>query len=427
MQTRRDSPWLALALLTGAATLGFVDRIVINVLVEPIKAEFGLTDTQMGYLTGLAFAALYVILSLVVARIAERRTRVPLIAFGVFAWSVATALCGAVGNWIQLLLARMAVGVGEAIGLPANQSVIADYFPPEKRATAMSVLLLSPPLGVFIGALGGSWIGQEYGWREAFIAAAIPGIVLALLVFLFVAEPPRGRHDAGDVDTVPPFSAVVARLAKIPAARNLVLGSGIASMIGFGLNAFFAALLMRRFVLPLVEAGLYAGLLASLPATVSVLGGGWLADRMGARNPVAYALIPAIGFLIALPLFAFGITRTDTAALLALVSIAALFQYTYLGITFGTLQNMMQARMRATASALLNAVFAVMGGLGPVLVGALSDFLQRRGIDEGEALAWAMAACCLFYLWAAAHYLHAARTIGHDLAATRGRPIRARP
>lgn len=419
MRTRRDSPWLALVLLTCSATLGFIDRIIINVLVEPIKNEFGLSDTQMGYLTGLAFAALYVFLSLAVARYAERRMRVPLIAFGIFAWSVATALCGAVSNWIQLLFARMGVGVGEAIGLPANQSVIADYFPPEKRATAMSVLLLSPPIGVFIGSIGGSWIGQEYGWREAFVAAAIPGVLLSILVFLFVAEPPRGRHDKGDVDTIPPFSAVIARFVQLPSARHLVAGSAIASMISFGLSAFFAALLMRRFGLTLVEAGLYAGLLASVPATISVFAGGWLSDRLGARNPAVYALIPGISFLIALPLYTFGITRDDTSALMVLVTIAALFQYTYLGITFGTLQNMMQARMRATASALLNMIFAIMGGLGPVLVGAMSDFWNGQGIDPGRALAWAMAASCIFYLWASAHFLFAARHLRSDFARTR--------
>lgn len=420
MRTRRDSPRLALTLLTCAATLGFIDRIVINVLVEPIKTEFGLSDTQMGLLTGLAFAALYVFLGLIVARYAERRQRVPLIAFGIFAWSLATALCGMVGNWIQLLLARVGVGVGEAIGLPANQSVVADYFPPHKRATAMSVLLLAPPVGAFIGSAGGSWIGQEYGWREAFIAAAIPGIVLSVLVFMFVAEPPRGRHDTGDVDTVPPFSAVIARFVGLPSARHLLIGSGIASMIGFGLNAFFAALLMRRFGLPLVEAGLYAGLLASLPATLSVLGGGWLGDRLGAKSPAAYALIPGVSFLIALPLYAFGITRSDTTLLLGLVTTAALFQYTYLGITFGTFQNMMQARMRATASALLNMVYAIMGGLGPVLIGALSDYWFGQGVDAGRALAWAMAASCPLYMWAAAHYLLAARHVRADLERTRG-------
>ena len=161
---RRDSPWLALILLTAINTVGFIDRIVMNVLAVPIQIEFELTDTQVGLLTGLAFAVLNVMLGIVVARYAERGRRLTLIAVGTLLWSLATAACGMVTTWVQLLLARIGVGVGEAVGLPATQSVISDYFPPERRATALSVLLLAPPIGAFLGSAGGSWIGQEYGW-----------------------------------------------------------------------------------------------------------------------------------------------------------------------------------------------------------------------------------------------------------------------
>ena len=171
---RRDSPWLALTILTGIATVGFIDRIVVNVLVEPLKAEFGLTDTQIGLLTGLAFAVLNVGLGIFIARLAERRRRLTLIVAGTLAWSVATALCGMVTNWVHLLFARIGVGVGEAVGLPSNQSVVADYFPPHRRATAMSILLLAPPIGAFLGAAGGALVAQAYGWRMAFFAAAVP-------------------------------------------------------------------------------------------------------------------------------------------------------------------------------------------------------------------------------------------------------------
>lgn len=175
LATRRDSPWLALIILMAISTVGFIDRIVLNVLAIPIQAEFHLSDTQVGLLTGLAFAVLNVGLGIFVARHAERGHRLSLIAIGTFAWSVATALCGYAANWIHLLLARIGVGVGEAVGLPATQSVISDYFPPEKRATAMSVLLLAPPVGALIGAAGGAWVGQHYGWRTAFLVAAAPG------------------------------------------------------------------------------------------------------------------------------------------------------------------------------------------------------------------------------------------------------------
>ena len=365
--TRRDSPWLALVLLTAISTVGFVDRIVMNVLAVPIQAEFRLSDTQVGLLTGLAFAVLNVVLGIAVARYAERGHRMSLIAIGTLLWSLATAACGMVGNWVQLLFARIGVGVGEAVGLPATQSVISDYFPPERRATAMSVLLLAPPLGAFLGSAGGSWIGQEYGWRSAFLVATIPGALLALAAWMLIAEPPRGRYDAKAGDDVPSIGAVFRRLVGRPSARHLLAGSTLASMVGFGLNSFMAFLLVRKFAFSLAEAGLFAGLLASLPGAISVVAGGRLADRLGARNPGAYAWIPGLCLLVAAPIYMFAITRDDVTLLLLLVFVAALFQYTYLGVTFGVFQNLLHPRMRATGSALLNTVYGLIGqGLGPL-------------------------------------------------------------
>ena len=414
---RRDSPWLALILLMAISTVGFIDRIVMNVLAVPIQAEFKLTDTQVGLLTGLAFAVLNVTLGIVVARYAERGRRMSLIALGTLLWSLATAACGLVGTWFQLLLARIGVGVGEAVGLPATQSVISDYFPPGRRATAMSVLLLAPPVGAFLGSAGGSWIGQEYGWREAFLVATIPGAVLAVAAWVLIAEPPRGRYDAEQGSEVPSLGSVFRRLVGFASARQLLAGSTIASMVGFGLNSFMAFLLVRKFDFSLAEAGLFAGLLASLPGAISVVAGGRLADFLGARNPSAYAVIPGLCLLVAAPIYMFAITRDDVTLLLLLVFVAALFQYTYLGVTFGVFQNLLHPRMRATGSALLNTVYGLIGqGLGPLLVGYMSDRLAPE-YGGGNGLAYAMAITAALYLWAAAHYLLAGRHVGRDLAA----------
>ena len=416
---RRDSPWLALTLLTGIATVGFIDRIVMNVLAVPIQGEFGLTDTQVGLLTGPAFAVLNVALGILIARYAERGRRLTLIAVGTLLWSLATATCGLVTTWIQLLLARIGVGVGEAVGLPGAQSALSDYFPPERRATAMSVYLLAPPIGAFLGSAGGSWVGQEYGWREAFFIATIPGVLLALLAWAFVAEPPRGRHDPGAGDDVPSIGAVMGRLVGLPSALHLFAGSTLASMVGFGLNSFMAFLLVRKFEFSLAEAGLAAGLLASLPGAISVVAGGKLADRLGAAKPSAYASIPGLCLLVAAPIYIFAITRSDATLLLALVFLAALFQYTYLGVTFGVFQNLLHPRMRATGSAVLNAVYGLIGqGVGPLLVGWMSDKLAPD-YGAGDGLAYAMAIAAVIYLWAAVHYLLAARHVRADLAATR--------
>lgn len=413
MQTRRDSPWLALVILAGTGTIGFIDRIVVNVLVEPVKAEFGLTDFQVS-LMGVAFTLLFILAGIVVARLAERVRRLTLISLGTAIYSVATAICGLAASWTQLLLARVGVGLGEAIGLPGNQSVVADYFPANRRGLAISVLLLAPPLGAFIGFVGGGWVAQTYGWRATFLVAAVPGLALALAAWFLVAEPPRGAHDPGAGDEVPPFREVLRRLFLLRSARNLVIGSALAAMLGFGLNFFFASLMIRRFGLSLAEAGLYTGIIASAPAALSVLLTGWAGDRFGERMPAAYALVPAICLALGAPLYVFAITRDDLTLLLALVSIATFLSFGYLGITFATLQNLMHPRMRASTSAVLNIVYGMAGGVGPAALGWLSD---RLADEYGPALglAHAMAVAGALYLWAAAHYFIAARHLERDM------------
>lgn len=419
MKTRRDAPWLALTLLTAIATVGFIDRIVMNVLAVPVQAEFGISDTQVGLLTGLAFALLNVTLGIAVARYAERGHRLSLIAVGTLLWSLATAACGFVTNFTQLLLARVGVGVGEAVGLPSNQSVLGDYFPPEKRATALSVLMLSPPIGAFLGAAGGGWIGQEFGWRNAFLIATVPGALLAVAAWLLIAEPPRGRYDREASADVPSFTSVLKRLVGLTSARHLLAGSTLASLVGFGLNGFITFLLVRKFAMSLAEAAFYAALLGSLPGAIAVFAGGRLADSFGGSRPWLYAAIPGFSLLFAAPLYVFGITRDSAALLLLVVFVAALFQYTYLGVTYGVFQNLLHSRMRATGSAVLNAIYTLIGqGLGALLVGWLSDRLAP-GYGSADGLAYAMAITAGIYLWAAAHYLVAARHVGPDLARVR--------
>lgn len=417
-------PRLALVLLTAIAVVGFIDRIIMNVLVEPLKREFSLSDAQIGLINGLAFAALNVGLGLIVARIAERRRRITLISIGALLWSIATAGCGLAGSMVQLLLARIGVGVGEAVGLPATQSVLSDYFPREKRATAMAALNLAPPIGAFLGATGGALIAQHFGWRYAFLIAAIPGVVLALLLALFIAEPERGGLDQGAATgKIAPITSVLARYWQWPTMRHMLLGSTIAGMVGFALNGFLAAFLARRFGFSLVQAGTVAGLVASLPAAISVLGAGWLCDRLAARGRHrAYALVPAMTLIVSAPLYAFAITRDNASLLVGLVGLTALIQFTYLGPTAGTFQNMLAPRMRATGAAFTAMIYTLIsGGFGPLLLGMASDRFAASGIAPGRALGLAMAAAASLYAWAALHYFLAARTIDHDLS----RPIDA--
>lgn len=415
---RRQSPTLALVVLTAIGTIGFVDRIVVNALVEPLKAEFDLSDAQIGLL-GFAYAALNIVLGVVIARFAESYRRLTFTAIGTFLWSLAATASGFVQSWPQLLAARIAVGVGEAVGLPANQSVIADYYPPNRRATAMSVLLLSPPIGAFIGLAGGGYIAQIWGWRWAFIVTGIPGLLLALVVWLYLKEPPRGAHDTMHDDSVPSVKQATYRLWAIPGARHLVAGSSLAALMGFGLLTFVPAMLTRRFGLPIGEAGLYTALIATVPAALAIGGGGYIADRLAPRMPSIYGLLPGVSLLLAFPLYALAVTREDLAILIALIMVSTLLQFNYLGMTIGTVANLVHPRARATANALTNILSGLAGGIGPLLIGFGSDTLSAAGYDSGRALAYSMAMCGVIYVWAAAHYFLAARTIGADMAAAR--------
>ncbi len=420
MNLRSTSPWFALVVLAGITTVGFIDRIVVNVLVEPVKAEFGLSDSQVS-LMATAFAILHIGAGLLIARYAERATRTALIATGTVVWSIATAVCGAAASWFQLLAARMGVGLGEAIGLPSVQSVIADYFPANKRGFAMSVLMLAPPLGALIGFTGGGAIAQAFGWRSTFLIAAIPGFLLAVLVWFFIAEPERGRFDRKAdqpkeaADDVPPFLDVLKRLLVLPSARNLLIGSAFAAMLGFGVNYFFTSLMIRNFGLGLAEAGMYAGVIASAPAILSVLVSGWLGDKFGERNPAAYALVPAVCLLLAGPVYFFGLRQESLPVLLAMISVGTFLGFGYLGITYAALQNLMHPRMRVTGYAVIQIFYGVASALGPILVGWLSDTLSvRLGPDDG--LTMAMAVSGAMYVYAAFHYFLAARRLRKDMA-----------
>ena len=416
---RQTAPAWALTMLTCIYICGFIDRIIMQVLVEPVKAEFDLSDLQIGLVTGLAFAVLNVVLGLWVARIAERRRRMTLVSIGTVLWSIATAGCGMANNFLQLVAARISVGVGEAVGLPSSSSIISDYFPKKNRTTAMSVLYLAPPVGAFIGFVGGGLIAQEYGWRVTFWIAAIPGFILAALATFTVKEPQRGRFDnlGGKTDVVPSFGSVMRRTWERHSLRHLLAGSVVASVVGFGVNAFLAAFLMRRFGFSLAEAGIIAGVIASLPASISMLCAGWMADRIGKRDARSYGFIPGISLLIAAPVYILAVTRPDAASAVILLGIATLFMYTYLGPTLGVFQNMMHPRMRATSFAFNGMLYSLIGnGLGPLMVGSFSDYFATDSTQSGtgEGLMIALALSAIGYLWAAVHYLLATRSLREE-------------
>ena len=442
MQSRAYRGWVITVFLLSQM-FGFVDRQVIGALGQPIKAELHLTDAEFGLLGGLAFALLNALLTIPIARLAERRRRVTIIGIGVFLWSIATCVCGLAAGFMQLLIARVAVGVGEAATTPATASVMADYFPRDRRTSAAAIFVLAIPMGALIGAAGGGYLAQFANWRMAFVIAGLPGLALGVVLFLTIREPIRGHYDAPGLGAqdAPPLSAVLRRMIRRPAFAHVLLGSTLASMGGFGINLFLAQYFFRRFGLGLGESGLLSGLISAIPGSISMLGGGMLADVLGRKDPRFYAWTPGLGALLAAPFYVLSFLQGSWPAATALLMLTGLVQYAYLPASLGVTANLMEPRMRATAAAVVGIMTNLVGaGLAPILVGALSDHFARRafagdfatacagaraaqsalqgacGHASAHGLQWASMVFALVYLWAAAHFALAARTMRRDMA-----------
>ena len=441
----------ALFLLCLVYTSNFVDRTILSVLQQPIKEDLKLTDSQVGLLGGFAFAILYSTLGIPIARLAERRSRKGIITVSVLVWSGMTALCGVAQGYASLFAYRVGVGVGEAGASPPAHSLIADYFPPERRATALSIYALGVPLGVLIGAVLGGIIAQAYGWRPAFAIVGLPGLLIALLTQITLREPPRGLSEGGEADAATPsLMDVVRTLAARKSFFHVLMGVTMASFGGYGIGAFTAPYFIRTFGLSLSQAGIVLGLVSGVGAAIGTLGGGLLTDRLALRDKRWYVWTPAIGLAIAAPLYVVGYTITPWPLAVAILMVPPMLHYTYLGPSFGVMHNMVTPRMRATATALMFLVLNLVGlGLGPTLTGLASDLYAAhhfttllghaagfvascpggRAVLSAEPAVkaachgasafgarWAIVTCAGAYLWAAVHYWLAARHLREDLA-----------
>lgn len=402
---------LVLGLLLAAYTINFIDRSILSILGPAIRADLGLTSTQIGLLGGLYFALLYTLLGVPIARLAERFNRVNILALSVVVWSAFTALCGLAANFATLALCRFGVGVGEAGCSPPAHSLISDYFEPRRRASAMAVYGLGVPLGLMFGAAAGGWLAQTLGWRLAFVAVGLPGVLLAIAFKLLVREPPRGHADAQarqvagltpePVDPPAPFSirrelGEIAAVARVLFGEwpvlHMVLGITLVSFGLYGSGQFAPQYFVAAFGLDLATVGLIVGIVGGLGAAVGTLGGGFLADRLARFSPAWYALTPAIGLSVCAPLYILAYTRPDWQAAALILLIPGLFHYSYLGPTFGVIQNSVDLRRRATATAVLLLflnLIALAGG--PPFVGWVIDHLaQARFAGAGGDGVWSL-------------------------------------
>jgi predicted MFS family arabinose efflux permease len=355
----------------------FIDRTIIGVLGESIRRELGLSDLQLGIMGGFAFALFYGALSIPLARLAERTNRLKLIAVVTAIWSVMTVLCGAAANFWQLLLFRLGVGVGEAGFTPSLTSLVADRFEPSRRATAFTLICVSVPVGSALAALGGGLLAQHFGWRLTFLIVGAPGILLALLLVFTVREPERtGAQAAADT---PSFGAVLKRVGKSSAFLNLTAATGFVGLVGFGLNLFLIPLLVRRYGLPLPQAGLIFALSFSLATVTGTTIGALIADRFFIKNVKLYGLAPAWMMCGTMPFYWAAILQDDWRALVGLLFVATTMMYAFQPTIMTVTQRLVEPRMRATAAALHGFGQAVGGlAIGSVILGYLSDKLASN-------------------------------------------------
>ena len=378
--------WL-LVLLALIYTSNFVDRSILATLAQPIKKELHLSDSEIGALGGFYFAFLYTLLSIPLARLAERKSRVILIGVCTAIWSAMTMACGAAQSFVQLAAARVGVGIGEAGCLPASNSLISDHYPQSKRAFAIAVFQMGIPLGTLIGAVAGGWIALNLGWRMAFAAVGAPGLILALLAFATLKEPPRGHADGAPVAEKPPsMLAVLKRLWEKRAAIYVCAAAVAATTTVYGILTFTASYYGRRFGMDVRQAGLAAGMVTGVGAGISMLTGGALTDLLAKFDKRAFAWVSIFGLVLALPLYVIGFTRPDWQSAVLFMTAGAAAQQLYVAPTFAVANNVVEPRMRATAVAMMTFCWTLVGlGIGPVVVGVASDhiraFLAAGGSD----------------------------------------------
>lgn len=413
--------YLVVAVLALAYTFNFMDRQILALLAEPVKQELHLSDTQLGLLTGTAFALFYTVFGIPIASLADRSNRTRIVAAACAVWSLFSAGAGLATSFVQLAIMRVGVGVGEAGGATPSYSIISDYFPPARRGRALALFSLGVPFGSALGAALGGGVAARYGWRAGFYAVGLPGLLVALLILLVVREPRRGAQDpasAAPGTAEPPASMgeVIRMFFSTPVLRWTALGTGLASFAGYGVGAFNPRFLIAHQHMTLGQlAGPYALAVAAAVGAGTFLSG-VLADRFSSRSPRAYALIPLGGSLVALPCFVAAYLTTSWLVSVVFLTIAGAAGILYLAPALTTVANNVPARARTTASALLLLVLNLVGlGGGPLFVGVVSDALKPR--FGAEALKYALLSVSPVVVLAMGAYVLAAQALGRAHAA----------
>ncbi|MEQ1864425.1 MAG: MFS transporter [Micropepsaceae bacterium] len=405
----------ALCLLVLVYISNYADRILLGILLPEIKAEFGLTDTELGFLHGTAFAIFYATLGVPIAIYADRGNRKLVIVAATAVWSAMTALCGLAQNYWQLVFARIGVGVGEAGSNPPSHSIISDLFTLKYRGTALAIFSQGVSLGIVVGLYGGAQIAAAYGWRTAFYALGLPGLLIALLVLLTLVEPRRGASDghaaSGDA---PPFRETLRFIASQRSLVHILAGATFTTIVGYSGVLWWPSFIMRSHGLSAADMSAFLALVFGLGSGLGIFLGGYLSDLFGRRDVKLMPRVVTLAILIGLP-FGTAIYLVDDSTLVfLLIGIPAATGGMYLGPTIAMVQSLVGVRMRTVASALFLFIINLIGmGLGSLLIGGMSDALTPQ--YGQDALRYTLLIVMAFNLWAAYHYWRAGNFMEGDL------------
>ncbi len=396
----------AMFLLLGIYIVNFLDRSVVNILAEPIKEELHLADWQLGMMSGLAFALFYTVLGIPIARLAERSNRPLIIGTATAVWSGFTMLSGTASSFIQLIAYRIGVGVGEAGCTPPAHSLIADYVPKEKRASALAFYSMGTPLGGLLGLVMGGLVADAYGWRAAFLVAGLPGIIFALLTWFTLKEPRKllGIQSEKILSVQASFGETMKHLLTKKTFWLIAVAAAIKAFIGYGHGPFTASFFMRvhteeiaglasMFGLKSIGfLGLALGIMGGVAGTISSIVGGMVADRYAKTDLRGYVTVPAIASVLAIPVFCVAMSVPSASVALWILVINGLMGSLWYGPVYAIGQSIVPPHMRATTAAILLFIINLIGlGLGPLAVGFLSDYMANGvGLGSAQGVRWAL-------------------------------------
>lgn len=418
--------WYVVVVMCLVYAVNIADRYVVSTVLEPIRLELKLSDGGVGFLTGVPLGLFYVSFGIPMSWLADRRNRRNILVASLIAWSAFTAACGLARNYWQFLAGRIGVGVGEAGGTPPANSIIADHFPVDRRPMALGVFALGAPIGAWLGANVAGAVAHAYGWRAAFLALGVPGVIMGALIYMTIREPQRGRMDAGSVADAPSLLESLRYLWRQKAAFHVVMGTGVCALWGWGLIWFTPAFLMRAYGLDVGEAGAVTGNIHLVGGILATAGTAWILSRPAMADPrrVVWLLALGVGLATVPSFLAYWTHSLATARSMFWLFIPAI--YFYIGPAMGLMQNLAPPRTRAMFTAwslVVGNVFNLI--IAPQGVGLLSDWFAGKAGPDAHSLRLALLVLAPTGLWAVFHFLMASKTILADQARATGHIVTA--